>query len=125
MQPAILPRLYERLKGLPEWQTGEILNGQLHTHPRPAGPQALAESNLQIELGGPFDKRRGGPGGWWIIMEPELHFVVNMEVAVPDFAGWLAAAADAPRARGSPLCRRAGLGLRDPVAIHRAQGPRD
>ena len=29
---------------------------------------------LAIEIGGPFDPGRGGPGGWWIVDEPELHF---------------------------------------------------
>ena len=46
------------------------------------------ERSLNIELGGPFDKGRGGPGGWWILPEPELHFVRDVEVVVPDLAGW-------------------------------------
>jgi Uma2 family endonuclease len=80
--------LYDRLQALPEGLTGEILNGQLHAQPRPAGPHARAESVLQIEIGGPFDRGKGGPGGWWILMEPELHFVRDTEVCVPDLAGW-------------------------------------
>lgn len=88
MQPARKPTLYEQLEALPEGLTGEILDGQLHTQPRPTGPHALAESNLQIELGGPFGKGPGGPGGWWILVEPEVHFVTDREVAVPDLAGW-------------------------------------
>ncbi len=28
------------------------------------------------------------PGGWWIIAEPEVHFVPDQEVVVPDLAGW-------------------------------------
>jgi len=43
---------------------------------------------LSIVLGGAFDFGRGGPGGWWIIPEPEIHFVRDQEVAVPDLAGW-------------------------------------
>lgn len=35
---------------------------------------------------GPFDDGRGGPGGWWIVDEPELHF--GEDVLVPDLAGW-------------------------------------
>jgi Uma2 family endonuclease len=37
-------------------------------------------------VGGPFDRRVGGPGGWWILFEPELHF--ERDVVVPDLAGW-------------------------------------
>lgn len=80
--------VYDQLLALPETLTGEILNGQLHAQPRPAGPHARAESVLQIEIGGPFDRGKGGPGGWWILVEPEVHFVRDTEVCVPDLAGW-------------------------------------
>ena len=33
-----------------------------------------------------YDEGRGGPGGWWILYEPELHF--GRDVLVPDWAGW-------------------------------------
>ena len=80
--------LYDRLVALPDGLTGEILNGQLHTQPRPAGPHARAESVLQIEIGGPFDLGKGDPGGWWVLGVPEIHFVRDAEVCVPDLAGW-------------------------------------
>jgi Uma2 family endonuclease len=37
-------------------------------------------------LGPPYDHGRGGPGGWWILDEPELH--LHSDVVVPDLAGW-------------------------------------
>jgi Uma2 family endonuclease len=40
------------------------------------------------ELHGPFQRGKGGPGGWWILDEPEVHFVRDVEVSVPDIAGW-------------------------------------
>lgn len=79
---------YERLLALPEGETGEIIGGELHTQPRPAGRHALAQGGMNVNLGGPFGFGRGGPGGWWIIPEPEIHFVRDAEVAVPDLAGW-------------------------------------
>ena len=42
----------------------EVLNGELYTSPRPAGPHAEAASVLGIDLGGAFHRGRGGPGGW-------------------------------------------------------------
>jgi Uma2 family endonuclease len=39
-----------------------------------------------MDIGGPFHRGRGGPGGWWILDEPELHLGEN--VLVPDLAGW-------------------------------------
>ena len=80
--------LYEQLCELPENLTGEIINGQLHAQPRPSARHGLAERALNVDLGGPYDFGRNGPGGWWIIPEPEVHFVRDSEVAVPDLAGW-------------------------------------
>ncbi len=88
MQAARYHSLYDRLLALPEGLTGEILNGQLHAQPRPAGPHTGVESALQIELGGPFDRGRGGPGGWRILVEPELHLERDQVICVPDLAGW-------------------------------------
>ena len=82
------PSLYEQLEALPEGLTGEILNGQRYTQPRPSGPIVFAATELGYELVGPFERGRGGPGGWWIVQEPELHFLRNTEVDVPDLAGW-------------------------------------
>lgn len=80
--------LYEQLLALPAHVTGEILNGKLYAQPRPQGRHGLAERGLGGNLIAPFDFGRGGPGGWWIIPEPEVHFVRDIEVAVPDLAGW-------------------------------------
>lgn len=88
MQQAFKQSLYQQLEALPEGLTGEILNGQLHTQPRPAGPHARAETELSIDIGSAYGRGRGGPGGWWILVEPEIHFVTDREVAVPDLAGW-------------------------------------
>ena len=88
--PALAYRLslYDQLEGLPPELTGEILNGRLYTQPRPAGPHGHVASMLAGELVPPFGRGRGGPGGWWILIEPEVHFVRDQEVAGPDLAGW-------------------------------------
>jgi len=41
---------------------------------------------LGVEIAGPFDHGRGGPGGWWILDEPEIH--LHDDIGVPDLAGW-------------------------------------
>jgi len=80
--------LYSELEALPENLVGEIIGGELHVQPRPAAPHALAGSSLGADIHGAFQRGRGGPGGWWIIDEPEIHFVRDTEVLVPDIAGW-------------------------------------
>jgi Uma2 family endonuclease len=79
---------YDRLAALPDNRVGEIIGGQLYTQPRPAGPHAVACSTLLMDIGGAYHRGHGGPGGWWILDEPELHFVRDTEVLVPDIAGW-------------------------------------
>ena len=86
--PQPKPTLYQQLEALPEGLTGEILNGQLHAQPRPSLPHGFTASSLGYDLIGPFQRGRGGPGGWWFIVEPELHFIRDAELAVPDLAGW-------------------------------------
>jgi Uma2 family endonuclease len=77
---------YDDLLQVPPHRVAEIVDGDLHVSPRPASRHALASSRLGSELGPPFDRGRGGPGGWWILDEPELHF--GEDVVVPDLAGW-------------------------------------
>ena len=77
---------YDDLLQVPDHRVAEIVDGDLHVSPRPASLHALASSGLGGELWGPFRVGRGGPGGWWILDEPELHLVED--VLVPDLAGW-------------------------------------
>ena len=84
--PARRRATYEDLRAVPAHLVAEILNGELITSPRPAPRHARAASSLGGELYGPFDRGRGGPGGWIILDEPELH--LHTDVLVPDIAGW-------------------------------------
>ena len=77
---------YEDLLRVPEHLVAEILNGSLVTHPRPSPRHAMASSVLGIEVGDAYFRGRGGPGGWWILDEPELH--LGSDILVPDLAGW-------------------------------------
>jgi hypothetical protein len=85
-EPARREAVYDDLCDLPENMVGEILAGELHVSPRPAIPHALAASGLGASVLAPFGFGAGGPGGWWILMEPELH--LGRDVLVPDLGGW-------------------------------------
>ena len=85
--PAPRRATYEDLLAVPEGRVAEIIHGVLVTQPRPAAPHARAATRLSTKLGGPFDLGDGGPGGWVILYEPELHFHGG-HVLVPDLAGW-------------------------------------
>lgn len=77
---------YEDLFDLPDHLIGEIVDGDLHVSPRPASGHVVAAGGIQGELHSPFNRGRGGPGGWWILPEPELH--LGGDVLVPDLAGF-------------------------------------
>jgi Uma2 family endonuclease len=77
---------YADVLKVPDHLVAEILEGELYATPRPTVPHAVAASTLGSELGSPFQQGRGGPGGWWILDEPELH--LGPDVVVPDLAGW-------------------------------------
>jgi Uma2 family endonuclease len=84
--PLDRPATYEDLMQVPDIMVAEIVDGELHVSPRPAPRHAHAASSLGGEIVLPYQRGRGGPGGWRILFEPELHFGRN--VLVPDLAGW-------------------------------------
>jgi len=84
--PEPLPPSYEDVLALPDHLTGQVIDGELFATPRPAFDHQLSATILGGELTAPFNIGRGGPGGWWILMEPELH--LGVQIAVPDIAGW-------------------------------------
>ena len=82
-QPQPRPTLYERLEALPEGLTGEILDGQIYTQPRPSALHVFAAAELNYELLGPFERGRGGPGGW--LVDPLAH---TLEAYALDAGAW-------------------------------------
>jgi Uma2 family endonuclease len=84
--PAKRRATYEDVLGAPEHMVAEIIDGELLLQPRPSKPHALTATILVEELGPPFRRGRGGPGGWILVSEPELH--LGADVIVPDLAGW-------------------------------------
>jgi Uma2 family endonuclease len=77
---------YEDVLRAPEHLVAELIEGELQLSPRPGKPHGHAETRLTTLLDGPFGMGRGGPGGWVIHVEPELH--LDGDVLVPDLAGW-------------------------------------
>lgn len=77
---------YQDVLDAPEHMVAEIINGELRLSPRPGGPATSVASQLAGELIPPFNKGQGGPGGWIILIEPELH--LGDEILIPDLAGW-------------------------------------
>jgi Uma2 family endonuclease len=79
--------LYDEYLAVPSHLRAEIIGETLYVRPRPSPRHTNAASMLGSELGGPFQRGRGGPGGWWILDEPELQ-LEPIQPIVPDLAGW-------------------------------------
>jgi Uma2 family endonuclease len=89
VKPARRPARYDEILAIPDTKVAEIIDGEIIVSPRPASPHAHAATCLMSDLHGAFQRPPGdarGPGGWWLLMEPELHFFDD--VLVPDQAGW-------------------------------------
>jgi Uma2 family endonuclease len=85
-EPSRRRATYQDVLDAPTQQVAEIVDGVLYLSPRPALPHASVTSGLGGELIPPFGRGRGGPGGWILLFEPELH--LDQDILVPDLAGW-------------------------------------
>jgi Uma2 family endonuclease len=77
---------YQDVIDSPERMIAEVVDGELYQTSRPGGPHALAATRLVGLLDAPFSPDGGGPGGWIVLFEPELH--LEDDILVPDLAGW-------------------------------------
>lgn len=77
---------YQDVLESPPGVVAEVIAGVLYQSPRPAMPHAAAASAVGEELGPPFKRGKGGPGGWISLDEPEIH--LGEDILVPDVAGW-------------------------------------
>lgn len=87
-QPSVDEDVEARFQDAPPEMVAEILEGELYVSPRPATLHTAAATALVEELGPPFKRGRGGPGGWIILYEPEIHLGMRPDKLVPDLAGW-------------------------------------
>ena len=77
---------YDDLLEVPDIMVAEILDGELYASPHPTLRHSLVFTALGARLVEAYDLGRDGPGGWWILHQPEMHF--GEDVLVPDLAGW-------------------------------------
>ena len=69
--PGFARATYQDVLDTPAHRVAEVVKGVLHTHPRLAMPHALVSSVLGRRVSNPHHGEIGGPGGLWVIDEPE------------------------------------------------------
>ncbi len=86
------PKTYADYLAVPEGTKAELIDGEIYMSPQPKGRHVRVTSLLGAHLGVRFGSRAtatpDGPGGWWILDEPEVHLLPDRRVFVPDLAGW-------------------------------------
>jgi Uma2 family endonuclease len=75
------------IDALPPHMKGEILDGVFYAMTRPRGVHQNVAGEVAAALRPPFQRGRGGPGGWIILPEPGIALPSAPEVS-PDLAGW-------------------------------------
>jgi Uma2 family endonuclease len=81
------PATMADLEALPPTLKGEIIDGELYVQPRPRAVHANVEGAIVDDVRGPYQRGRGGPGGWWLLPEPGIEVPGSPEF-VPDVGGW-------------------------------------
>lgn len=85
-EPAPKRATYQDVLDAPPNKVAQVIDGVLYVQPRPAGAHQGIAGGIGSELDWPFRRGRGGPGGWLLLPEPELH--LSGDILVPDWAGW-------------------------------------
>jgi len=75
------------LAALPDERRAEVIVGVIVEKAAPSYEHGDAQSSLAELLKPPFQRGRGGPGGWWIATEVEIELEPH-EVYRPDLVGW-------------------------------------
>lgn len=75
------------LAALPDDVHAEVIGGTIVEKAAPSYEHGDAQSSLAELLKPPFQRGRGGPGGWWIATEVEIQLETH-EVYRPDLVGW-------------------------------------
>lgn len=86
--PNLDPDVVEGYRNAPSHQVAEVLDGELHLMPRPRLRHARGATRLSARLAPFDDPAQGDPGGWVILIEPELHLGPKPDIIDPDIAGW-------------------------------------
>lgn len=91
------PKTLEDWLTLPHDARVELIDGEFIEKAAPTFEHGRAQGHTAGSIGGPFDRKPGGPGGpggWWIVTEVDV--LLDGRVYRPDIAGWRRAAANAP-----------------------------
>jgi Uma2 family endonuclease len=86
-EPARRLATYADVLALPPDVRGELISGEVVVTPSPSPLHQSTVGSVYAEIRSPFERGRGGPGGWWLIPDVDVSFGVH-DVLRPDISGW-------------------------------------
>ncbi len=86
--PGLRPEVVAGYLNAPDTMVAEVIDGELSVMPRPKPRHSLAATRFSRRLGPFHDPIDDDPGGWVILVEPELHLGRRPDIVAPDLAGW-------------------------------------
>lgn len=86
--PNLSGEVAEGYLSAPPGTVAEVIDGQLSLLPRPRARHAVAATALSGELRRWFRHGGDGPGGWVMLIEPELRLGTRPDLVAPDIAAW-------------------------------------
>jgi Uma2 family endonuclease len=86
--PGLRREVVEGYLNAPANVVAEVIDGELFTMPRPRPRHSHAANRLTGRLRPFSDPLNDDPGGWLILIEPELHLGARPDIIDPDLAGW-------------------------------------
>lgn len=90
------------LLALPDRPRHEVIAGNLVQKLLPSPRHGFRQGEFLMEVGGPYQRGRGGPGGWWFGSEITCGLTAT-DTFLPDIAGWRRDNLPAPPE--GPVCR--------------------
>jgi Uma2 family endonuclease len=85
--PAKRLATYADLLALSADERGEVIGGEIVVQPSPTPAHQSTIGEIYAELRNPFQRGRGGPGGWWLIQDVDVEFSLHDSLR-PDISGW-------------------------------------
>jgi Uma2 family endonuclease len=85
--PAKRRATYADLLARPGDERAEVVDGEVVVQPSPTPAHQSTIGEIYAELRNPFQRGRGGPGGWWLIQDVDVAFGPH-DICRPDISGW-------------------------------------
>jgi Uma2 family endonuclease len=89
-QPIFAPTPDDIYRRLLEEESGhvELIDGEVVVHAAPGMLHSFGASAVGSDIHQAYQRGRGGPGGWWVLIEVDIELRPRAQAYRPDISGW-------------------------------------